>query len=230
MFKFLAITLIGIFIASPNLSIAKGAKDNTYSPDLTRIAKETEIHVFPVTRMGITNDEAQLINETLVTQLKKIGYPTSYHTPNENSDYYNFNIIEDDSALSKPLDWYKNFILTFNKPGIYVMPKVVIREAKLEEQTARWDGARQSLRLNGGGDMGSWTGSINVFSIRLEVFDNKAHWLMTTYGGISVPVEADYKSRQMLRKEHLFANKKDHKALIRGIERAIWPFKKQFNI
>ncbi|PCK09232.1 MAG: hypothetical protein COA42_05080 [Alteromonadaceae bacterium] len=212
---------------------ALGAKTNLYSEKLTEISIDTQVNIFPLLALGrLTPAEVRRVTTELVSQIEALGYPVKSYPKSdiENIGYRILQVSFDVSKYSRAEDTYKSLIAKAGLPGIYVMPVVVKRRAKLKGALATWDGTNHTLQVKGGGGMPRWSGQKSGYSIKLEVFDANGVWLMNTYGGISMPVIAQMKDRSFIRKEDLFAKSKDNRALKRGIKKSLWPLKKRLKI
>lgn len=214
-----------VFFLAPNSDVyAAGARANVYAENIPLVDRQTPIHLFPVTDYHNLNpDELGDIESTILELLTKKGYQKlSFHKDAQSMRYDLSHFV----AAELSWDNFKNIYL--NEPdgpleenALIIFPQIQKRYATLKGSLAIWDGTRHGIRMKGGN--GSWKGTRPVFSLVVNIYDVKGNLLMTTYGGVSMPSIALAKENRFVRKEHLFAHKKDKKLMKKGVKKALYP-------
>ncbi len=221
---------------------ASDNKANLYAEKLPLLSSNANILLLPFfDNELLQGEEAKEVATALKTELASYGYRVTFA---------NFKSVPPERDPEKLLEsypaivseFYENsdsiqkarsvLIKVFAHPGeLVVIPTVVQREAKLKGELAQWDGFSQKLRSRGtSDDFVTWSGSIVGLSLRLDGFAPDGTWLFTSFGGISLPVSANVKTRKYERKEALFAEEKDKKALDKGVTKACYPLRKHLKI
>lgn len=222
-------------------AFAVAAKTNFYAENLPELPKDAGILLMPI----YGNDylevgEQKEVGAALQAELKSYGFNVSWarldtitpeQDPQKLVSYYPMLVSQNyaytDTVEKARGDLVKLMAYTGN---LVIFPTVVQREAELKGELARWDGVNQKLKSTGTWDEGIWSGAIAAYSIKLDGFTPEGKWLFTTFGGISVPVTANIKTRKYERKENLFAHKKDKEAMLRGVAKACDPLRKRLKI
>ncbi|PCJ99592.1 MAG: hypothetical protein COA42_24100 [Alteromonadaceae bacterium] len=114
---------------------------------------------------------------------------------------------------------------------LVILPAVIARMHKLSRMGLFADGNRINIsgRKNWFVDS-KWSGQQPAYSMLLEVYSSQGEWLMTTYGGISVPSYANYKTKTFIRKKDLFKNPSDMAILKEGVAIALKAIFKKIEI
>lgn len=231
MIKKFVLMLICLFMTYASSVNAGGARANSYSKVIDKVDKSTPVHFLPfIQRSYLTEIELKLVNDELLTQLKKIGYPVTVHEnvrTDKGDSIFTFREIIPEKAYAE--GWMPSFIER-NKmdSGLIVVPSIVERIAKLEGKLALLDGVRLGIRTSKGKsyDFGSWSGTQSGYSIKLEIFDSSGRWLVNSFGGVSMPKYADMKQSRFVRKDNAFSEKKDYRLLKKGVRKALYPLRK----
>lgn len=228
-------------ILSVTQALALGAKTNFFADNMPELPKSAGILLMPIYGHDYLEEgEQKEVGAALQAEIKSYGFNVSWarfdtitpeQDPQKLVSYYPMlvsqNYVYTDTVEKARGDLVKLMAYTGN---LVIFPTVVQREAELKGELARWDGVNQKLKSTGTWDEGIWSGAIAAYSIKLDGFTPDGKWLFTTYGGISVPVTANIKTRKYERKENLFAHKKDKEAMLKGVAKACYPLRKRLKV
>lgn len=198
----------------------QGAKTNKYSPLWAQLSAGSSIYVSHLTdSVAIKNNDIGQIEQVLAQEISAIGHEVSFGAGAQEDSIYAGSVVSAEYELQR----YRTEIKKNPGSAMYIFPEVKDRLAVLEGKLAKWDGVVQEFKMVGGHGIGVWSGNQPAFSLMLKIFNADGKWLMTSYGGISLPVYAHMATHEVRRKKNLFEHQDDAEALIRGVKKAIQP-------
>lgn len=235
---FLLFLLSFVFVSH---TFGVGAKSNFFADRIPELPKNASILLLPIYGHDFLEAEEQKeVGAALQAELRSYSFNVSWarldlvtpeQDPQKLAEYYPMLVsqhyVYTDSVEAARGELVKMLAYAGD---LVVIPTVVERQAELSGELARWDGVSQRLKSTGTWDQGIWSGSIAGYSLKLDGFSVDGKWLFTSYGGISLPVTANVKTRRYERKENLFADKKDKKAMIKGVAKACDPLRKRLKV
>lgn len=238
--KYVALCLLANFLFIGK-SVALGANTNLFADDLPALPKNADILLMPIYGHDyLEADEQKEVGAALQAELRSHGFNVSWarldlvtpeQDPQKLAEYYPMLVSQHYLYTDSVEAARGELVKMIAHPGdLVIIPTIVQREAELKGELARWDGVSQRLKSTGTSDQGTWTGSIAAYSLKLDGFSPEGKWLFTSYGGVSIPVTANVKTRRYERKENLFAHKKDKKAMLKGVAKACDPLRRQLKI
>lgn len=226
--KFQSLLLVVVVTFLTACSSLKGAKSNVYDPAWRPAPPGARIHLFDMASdFSIEHQSAETVQRALKDELTKLGYNVEVHTTTARHQARSAGSVLFGVPGYQFLfdgEFYRSAVGEVPGSDLYVFPAVVGRVAELNGKLAKWDGVEHQLKVVGGSDLGTWSGRQEVYSLRLEVFDPEGTWLMTSFGGISLPIYAHLATRELRKKDDLFADPKDARRLMLGVRKALEPF------
>lgn len=219
--------LLLLFI-SPTILAGNSPNNEFSSVEMEKIKAGSKVLLMPLnTNQLLKEFEIEPVENALKDQLKNYKLFVSVAKMPTQADRLQYMLLtaqqnaDREGALEAKSIYAGNIGENFS---LVLFPSVIVRVEEMSGRFIDVDGVSLNIPVSGGSiGVGMWSGNQWVYSIKLEVFAPDGRWLMTTYGGISMPKYADGRSHQFLRKDNIFEEKKDRKNMEKGIKTALKP-------
>jgi len=219
----LALALTLIFIAQP---LAAKSSANVYAKTkMPTLTKGDRVLLMPINYHMLLNAvEEAPVQDAVLNKIKRKGLKGKFAKIDSARDLDDYMRLSD--FANAHLDNVRQIKQTYinsiaGKYDLVMLPSVIERIQKLSHGGMQVDGNRIDIKNKGRKRESNWSGTHRAYSLLIEVYTPQGEWLMTTYGGISIPIYADFETKSFVRKEHLFDEIADLTTLNQGVAIAL---------